>query len=200
MSVERDSVVWAALAVEGLSFSATRDRYVDALYPYDKRADAMGMGRSQSSCGGTCEAILRAVGVECKTPYAQSFTGGRLPWLVWQRDEAQRRGAWVDARKWDARRQLPIAGDMVEIGPEARGGAPALSHVLTIVDGERFDCISIDGGQSDPGNVDPKTGARPTAIFRRARRFEERGPSLWLVDNDSARARRVVGWIDVSRL
>lgn len=200
MPVDRDAVVWAALALDGLSFGATRDRYVDALYPHDRRADAMGMGRGQSSCGGTCEAVLRAVGIDCPVPYVLSLTGKRLPWLVWQREEAKKRGAWVDARAWDASRQLPIAGDMVEIGPEAEGGAPALSHVLTIVGGERYACESVDGGQPDAANADPVRGPRPTAICRRLRHFDERPGQLWLVDDGTARARRVHGWIDASRL
>lgn len=198
MPVDRDAIVARALALVGLSYGATRDRYVDALYPHDVRGVALSMAGSQSSCGLTCEAILRTVGIESLEPYAASLRGARLPAVVWQREEAKRRGAWVDATTWDESRQLPIMGDMVEIGGGGHGwsdpGVYAGSHVLTLVCGERYGCDSVDGGQSDPQN-----SARPTAIGRRARRFDERGRQLWLVDTDG-RGRRVAGWIDVSRL
>tara|TARA_R110000868_G_scaffold93573_1_gene258788 strand:+ start:6236 stop:6451 length:216 start_codon:yes stop_codon:yes gene_type:complete len=60
------------------------------------------------------------------------------------------------------------------------------SHVLTIIDGERFECVSIDGGQTDAQNE-----SRPTAISRRARTFVEIGGKLLLG------SRTVVGWIDL---
>lgn len=199
--MDREIVAARALELDGLSFGATPDRLIAALYPNDTRADALSMGRGQSNCGGTCEAILRlAGGPSCPLPYVASFrTRERLPWLIWQREEAKKRGAWVDARAWGPERQLPILGDMVEIGGDTPAwGDPGVysgPHVLTIVGGERFDCDSVDGGQSDPLN-----GGRPTAIRRRARRFDERGDQLWLVDPETRKGRRVSGWIDVSLL
>ena len=96
----------------------------------------------------------------------------------------------MDATRWDASRQLPIIGDMVEIeGP---------SHVLTIIDGERFECVSIDGGQPDYDNLDDKRRPRPTSIKRRARVFEELGNQLRLRDPVTGSSRVVVGWIDLS--
>lgn len=183
MPIDRDETVLAALALEGLAFGpvAHRDDYVTALYPYDSRGSALSQARGQSSCGLTCEAILRAVGVdEPDQPYERSWHAPiqRLPAVVWQRERAKRCGAWVDATHWTADRQLPIVGDMVEIdGP---------SHVLTIIDGERFECVSIDGGQTDAQNE-----SRPTAISRRARTFVEIGGKLLLG------SRTVVGWIDL---
>jgi hypothetical protein len=186
--IDRDEAVLAALALEGLAFGpvAGRDDYVTALYPYDSRGSALSQARGQSSCGLTCEAILRAVGVdEPNQPYERSWHAPiqRLPAVVWQRERAKRCGAWVDATRWDASRSLPIIGDMVEIdGP---------SHVLTIIDGERFECVSIDGGQPDDHNLDDKKRPRPTAIKRRTRTFVESGDKLLLG------SRVVVGWIDL---
>lgn len=192
MPLSREAVVARALELEGLSFGLTRDRYCAELYPLDTKADALSMGSSQESCGLTCEAILRPFGIASPLPYVASFrTRERLPAVVWQREEAKKRGAWVDALKWGPERQLPILGDMVEItGP---------AHVLTIVGGERFDCESIDGGQPDAANFNATTGQRSTAIRRRVRRFDERPGELWLVC-PGQRDRRVVGWIDVSLL
>jgi hypothetical protein len=173
----------AALALEGLAFgpASTRDAYVAALYPHDTAGGALSQARGQSSCGLVCEAILRAVGVDEGQAYERSWHAPiqRLPAVVWQRERAKRCGAWVDATHWDASRSLPVIGDMVEIdGP---------SHVLTIIDDERFECVSIDGGQTDAQN-----GARPTAISRRARTFVETDGKLLLG------SRVVVGWIDLS--
>ena len=198
--MDRDAIAAAAIELEGLSYGGTRERYIATLYPHDTHADALSMGSSQSSCGLVCEALLRTQGVDCLLPYVSSFrTRARLPVVSWQREEAKRRGAWVDARVWSADRQLPILGDMVEIGGDSPAwgdpGVYAGSHVLTIVGGERFDCISIDGGQGDAKNK-----GRSTAIARRERLFDERPGQIWLVDPATGNGRRVAGWIDVGLL
>jgi hypothetical protein len=198
--MDRDAIAAAATALAGLSYGGTRERYVATLYPHDTHADALSMGSSQSSCGLVCEAILRTQGVDCPLPYVTSFrTRARLPVVSWQREEARRRGAWVDARVWGAERQLPILGDMVEIGGDTPAwgdvGTYAGSHVLTIVGGERFACESVDGGQSDAQNK-----GRSTAIARRERLFDERGNQLWLVSPETGKGRRVQGWVDVGLL
>jgi hypothetical protein len=198
--MDRDTIAAAAEDLAGVSYGATRERYIATLYPHDTHADALSMGASQSSCGLVCEALLRTQGVDCPLPYASSFrTRARLPAVSWQREEARKRGAWVDALTWSADRQLPILGDMVEIGgalpPFADPGLYYGPHVLTIVGGDRFDCVSIDGGQSDAQNK-----GRVTAIARRERTFDERGKQLWLVDPATRKGRRVTGWIDVGLL
>lgn len=200
--VDRDDVVAAARALAGLSYGKTRDAYVAALYPGVERGNARSQASGQSSCGLTCEAILRACGLAVPPVRSWPPPHGTLPPVVWQREEAKRRGAWVDATVWGIERQLPIAGDMVEIGGDGRGwgdpGVYAGSHVLTLVDGERYDAVSVDGGQPDAANVRAHAGPGPTAIALRVRAFDERPDQLWLVDPATRKGRRVAGWIDVS--
>lgn len=195
------SVIAAAEALCGLSYSAARDAYVSALYPHDDRGAALSMARGQSACGLVCEAVLRAAcGIDAPA-YAGSLTGARLPAVVWQREAARARGAWVDAMAWDESRQLPSVGAMVEVGgsdshvvwsdPGVYGGP----HVETLVGGQKFEAEAIAGGQPDAAN-----GYRPTAIKRVYRRFDERPGQLWLVDPETRKGRRVSGWIDTSLL
>lgn len=209
-----DAIVSYALSLVDLSEGATPERYRALLFPHDSAAQAAQMAHVDSSCGLTCEAILRGSEVDGRidwhghqldglaVPYATRFAGCCA--VVYQGELAQQRGLWVSA---DARGDaLPTPGCMATIGatppcakradnPEAWdrwlaawGGVP---HVLTFTDDNGG---TIEGGQTDPHN-----GFRSTAIKAGKRVLRVAEGHLWCgTAND--RGRRVLGWFQAGDL
>lgn len=188
-----DAIVSSALPLEGLSWSATPDRYTAELWPNDTEREARGMAASQESCGLVCEAILRRAEVDGQVRHlGQMIDVLRSPWgrrgsggvgaVSYLETLGRQRGLWVPARV----EPRPVAGDMVVVlGP---------THALTVVGWDGDALISIDGGQTDPGN-----SGRCTAIrqVRRLWRVGKAGPCL--IDQRGLE-RRVYGWLEAGKL
>lgn len=209
-----DAIVAAALHHCGLSFSGpSRAIYLEALYPADASAARAQMGTSQSSCGLTCEAILRLAevdgtmrwrGVErdwLRVPYAERLRVSACAVAV-QAELGRQRGLWCSVEKHVEGAQLPESGDMLLIGHSAPGWG-GVEHVFTVVSRDGLLLTSIDGGQTDQGN-----GGRPTAIREVTRELVEVRGELWAATPGSSRdaagrptrARRVRGWLSAGAL
>lgn len=154
----RQRAVDAALALVGLAYPAAR--YEAELYPHDAPASRHQMAGHQSSCGLTCEAILRAVGADAPVlgqPYGPRSIGQGVPALAWQESWARQVGAWVDTKLVDPRDfEPPEPGDMWRQGSGSdprwyQGKQLRYEHVGTVVeagegtDGQLF--TSVEGGQ-----------------------------------------------------
>lgn len=205
----RERAVAKALDLVGLAPGASA--YTRELYPHDSPAVAAQMATRQSGCGLTCEAILRAAGVDDEVllePYGPRCTGKGPYAVVHQVALALQCGAWVDTMHVDADPDMfvpPQPGDMWLQGlGNASGAVPgwyrgtqaAYEHVGTVVEtgeGRRF--ASVEGGQ--PG------------ILRKPRRWVvTRRGELWVcsegvsLDSDGAPSKgaRVQGYLVLTAL
>lgn len=178
-----DAIVYSAEPLAGLSAGGTPETFEAAVFPCDTPAAARSMARGQTCCGTTCEAILRAAGVDgtmrragitrdwLRAPYALRIASA----ISYQRELGQLRGCWTDCRKHAPGDPLPEPGDM----PEVEGPA----HVFTIVGRQGMTIATIEGGQPDE-----HTG-HCSAILRKTRVMSERGGRLYIGD------RACVGWL-----
>lgn len=204
-------IVDAALALEGLSYGnrATRSRYIANLYPYDAPAVADQLASGQESCGLTCEAILRAVGVDGTIGAHRRVNGAivavredllRVPyalrWCVPPGEGEYGLGA-VSYQLELARQHAALWGcpatvaetlDLCEPGSMFQLEGPA--HVLTVTRRlEDGTLETVEGGKLDGNN-----GGKCTAILRLRRELltPARG-QVWLRDAGSqGPGRRVV--------
>ena len=176
-------IVDAALALAGLSYGdpASRGRYIANLYPYDDPAVADQLASGQESCGLTCEAILRAVGVDGSIDWRRKEQGAhveqrvdllRVPYnqrwctppregeyglgaVSYQLELARQHGAL-----WACPSTIEETLDLCEPGAMVQLEGPA--HVLTVIgrlpDGS---LETVEGGQ-----VDGRNGGKCTAILQ----------------------------------
>lgn len=175
-------LVDAARALAGLSYGdpATRGRYIANLYPYDAPQVADQMASGQESCGLTCEAILRAVGVDGSIDWRRKEQGAhvemrvdllRVPYALrwctppregeyglgavsYQLELARQHGAL-----WACPGSVEEALDLCEPGAMVQLEGPA--HVLTVI-GRLADgsLETVEGGQ-----VDGRNGGKCTAAL-----------------------------------
>ena len=210
-----------AWALEGLD--PTDPRYVSALFlealdrtpTGQERARSVDMARRLSSCGIFWEALARRAGV--RFPLLWKFYDLRSVISMEQAITAdvafaQKAGAWIDAATWRHGRHFPREGDGVIVGDNtaawARGNVSTYQHLLVVV-AWAYECLhSIDGGQ-------PGIRLRSRALVEVWTGRDAGGPrgELWesRVDLSTGRplldatgrplhGRRVLGWIDASRL
>lgn len=210
-----------AWALEGLD--PTDPRYIQALYldaldrtptSYE-RIRAADMARRLSSCGIFWEALGRRVSLHF--PLLWKFYDPRSVVPIEQAitadvDFAKRAGAWVDATTWREGGAFPREGDGVIIGNNtaawARGNVSVFQHMLVVV-AWAFEALhSIDGGQ--PGI---RLRSRALVEVWTGQDAKGRKGELWESHVDLStgrppldatgrplRGRRVLGWIDASRL
>ena len=201
----RNDFKYAAERLVGLSFGANEEAYEAALYPYDNEFNQTQMGSTQYGCGLTCEAILRACNVDengLYLPYAGAFSvpHTRSTAISFQRQMAERHGAWVDTRHFVPGDRLPDAGDMPTIGGDTADGIGEYSgpHVYTHTDRNS----TVEGGQPDP-----KTG-HGTLILAKKRAYVVAGTELWScapgtalrADGRPTKGRRCQGFADCTKL
>jgi hypothetical protein len=195
-----DAIVMAAEALDGLSFGATREKYVVALLPYDQPTQGRAMASSMSSCGLTCEAILRAAGVDgrmlwrgkdqdwLRVPY-----GSRIATAVsCQLMLGYARQLWHEVGAYRAGDPLPEPGDMLMVGGPAGWGG--VQHVLTVLGRDGLKMATVEGGQTDP-----KNGFRSTGIRRVERVLRGVTGALWC-GGPAVQGRRVQGWLRAGEL
>ncbi len=156
-----------ASSLIGLGFyngPQARAGYEQAIVPFDPPGVAAELAAKLSSCGLTCEAILRAVNVADKrlyVPYGPRSTGHGLPAVALQKQIALENQAWTDTTSFEDNLDLPGTsfpqpGDMILQGHGGGGAAwfrtpYPFEHVWTLVsfdsDGKGF--WSVDGGEPD---------------------------------------------------
>jgi hypothetical protein len=203
-----DTIVAAALELDGLAYGSDPERALSVLYPFDKRGHAVGFLAGYPTvkpkpvpphytCGVTCWAVLRRAGASgvlrglggrdfLREPY-----GLHLQLAIRRlRQLADEHGLWCEPTPGG---EAPEASDIVLIGASGalRAAYGGDEHVLTVTGPDE----SIDGGQPDHGNRGYGTACR-----RVERRMVWHGRALWLERTDGGGARRVQGWLKAGAL
>lgn len=209
-----------ALAVVGLEVTDPRYQQIAYLEAIDKtptilqRQQAAQMARTQSGCALVWEHYARALAVHW--PLLWKFYGQRCLNSIEQVITAdiafaRKVGAWVDAATWKEGMKFPKEGDGIIIGgrdPKWVRGEIQSEHMLIVVAWILGLLCSVDGGQ--PG-VRFRTRAL-VEVWTKGNPGERSG-ELWLASVDMQtglpqldaagrprKGRRVLGWIDPTRL
>lgn len=209
-----------ALAVVGLEVTDPRYQQIAYLEAIDKtptilqRQQAAQMARTQSGCALVWEHYARALAVHW--PLLWKFYGQRCLNAIEQVITAdiafaRKVGAWMDAATWKEGMKFPKEGDGIIIGgrdPKWVRGEIQSEHMLIVVAWILGLLCSVDGGQ--PG-VRFRTRAL-VEVWTKGNPGERSG-ELWLASVDMQtglpqldaagrphRGRRVLGWVDPTRL
>lgn len=198
-----DTLVARALETQGLSYGdpVTRVDYRDHLFWWDTPKNRDAFARTMSSCLVHVRGILGRDEVDgriswgngiidcLRTPYANFVSHIETLLLAL----ARQRNLLVTHQDQAAIRSILRPGGMVVHG--AYGSLPppgpertkhlsfwgGVAHGIFITGIEGNLVESVDGGQIDPLNLDPKTGQpRCTKITRCVREIRQRSNGLWL--------------------
>jgi len=149
-----------------------------------------------STCAMGCDGLRRRMGVAHQYLYERVQFGAMISQAI---QEAKKDGAWVSAQNQSDYAPFPPLGSYTVIGCRSQGESlGGMEHVLMPVDWDGDDediLVSVDAGQ-----VDDATGQQCFKL--RKRKYVLDGGHLWLEDVDRAQPsrRRILGWIDHSRV